>query len=500
MTEIDFAVTTSRPEGIRSDCLIVLIGKGTPLSSSARDLDSHCEGQIQQLIDRGDLLGDAGETAWIHHPQAVRATRLLLVGCGENTPPTNLDLAKGLTAMTTQLINSGCKAAHLMTDSEMDQPLQRWCRLVIKQCTAAHYHYLAPGSPPPAQDRPKLKRITFTVTSRSQANQIRQAITEGSAIAAGTILARTLGNLPANICTPDYLARQAQQLVRNQKQMQSRTLNEAEMKKLGMGALLAVAQGADRPAKMIICEYHGAPKNQPPTVLVGKGVTFDSGGISLKPGARMDEMKFDMCGAAAVLGTLLAVRQLELPLNLIGIIPATENLPSGKATRPGDVVTSMSGTTIEILNTDAEGRLILCDALSYAERFKPDEVIDIATLTGACVVALGKHASGLLSNDDGLATALLAAGEESGDRAWRLPLWSEYQPQLDSNFADLANIGGPEAGTITAACFLSRFVEKQRWAHLDIAGTAWLQGKEKGATGRPVALLVQHLLNKVTSG
>jgi leucyl aminopeptidase len=273
-------------------------------------------------------------------------------------------------------------------------------------------------------------------------------------------------------------------------------LNEAAMKKLGMGALLSVSHGSEEPAKLISMVYSGGRKGDKPVVLVGKGVTFDSGGISLKPGRTMDEMKYDMCGAASVLGTLKACAAMNLPLNVVGVIPTTENLPDGKASKPGDIVTSLSGQTIEVLNTDAEGRLILCDALSYCDKFNPAVVVDIATLTGACVIALGSHATGLLSNDDELADELLAAGQTSGDRAWRMPLWDDYQQQLDSNFADMANIGGREAGTITAACFLSRFTEDYRWAHLDIAGVAWKQGKAKGATGRPVPLLTQFLLDR----
>jgi leucyl aminopeptidase len=273
-------------------------------------------------------------------------------------------------------------------------------------------------------------------------------------------------------------------------------LEEKDMEKLGMGSLLAVARGSEQPAKLIVLEYHGAAKKENPVVLVGKGVTFDTGGISLKPAAEMDEMKFDMSGAGSVLGTLQAVAEMKLPINVVGIIPATENMPGGKATKPGDVVTSLSGQTIEILNTDAEGRLILCDALTYAERYNPKVVIDIATLTGACVIALGNFTTGLMSNDDKLAQELLAAGEQAADRAWQLPLWDEYQDLLRSNFADIANIGGRAAGTITAACFLSRFTKKYRWAHLDIAGTAWKSGKDKGSTGRPVPLLTQFLISQ----
>lgn len=269
------------------------------------------------------------------------------------------------------------------------------------------------------------------------------------------------------------------------------------MKKLGMGSLLSVAQGSKQPAKLITLEYKGAKKSEQPVALVGKGVTFDTGGISLKPPAAMDEMKYDMCGAASVLGTLSAVAELELPINVVGVIPAVENMPGGRATKPGDIFTSLSGQTVEVLNTDAEGRLILCDALTYSRKFKPAVVIDIATLTGACVIALGKHATGLMSNHQPLAADLLAAAEEACDRAWQLPIWDEYQQQLHSNFADMANIGGRDAGTITAACFLSRFTEDYHWAHLDIAGTAWLSGRNKGATGRPVGLLTQYILNRL---
>jgi leucyl aminopeptidase len=310
-------------------------------------------------------------------------------------------------------------------------------------------------------------------------------------------LAKDLGNLAPNICTPAYLAEQAMDMAKTYK-LKVTVLEQKDMENLGMGALLAVARGSRQPPKLIALEYWGGAKKGKPVVLVGKGVTFDTGGISLKPAAEMDEMKYDMCGAATVLGTIHAVAKMGLPVNVVGIIPATENMPGGNATKPGDVVTSMSGQTIEILNTDAEGRLILCDALAYAERYEPESVINIATLTGACVIALGHVASGLLGNDEELAQELLNASERSVDRAWRLPLFDECQEQLKSNFADIANIGGRAAGTITAACFLSRFTKKYRWAHLDIAGTAWKSGKEKGATGRPVPLLTQFLISRAT--
>jgi leucyl aminopeptidase len=276
-------------------------------------------------------------------------------------------------------------------------------------------------------------------------------------------------------------------------------LEKEQMEKLGMGALLSVAKGSREAPKLIIAEYKGANAKQKPVVLVGKGITFDSGGISIKPAATMDEMKFDMCGAASVLGALTACAELQLPIHVIGVIPSCENLPDGAANKPGDIVTSMSGQTIEILNTDAEGRLILCDALTYSERFEPDSVVDVATLTGACVIALGRHASGVMGNHHPLVHELINAGKTSGDRAWELPLWDDYQDQLKSNFADIPNVGGREGGAITAGCFLSRFTKKFNWAHLDIAGTAWLTGKEKGATGRPVPLLTQFLIDRAAS-
>jgi leucyl aminopeptidase len=309
-------------------------------------------------------------------------------------------------------------------------------------------------------------------------------------------VARELGDLPGNICTPTFLANEARKLARTHKTLTAKILSEKQMADLGMGSLLSVSAGSKEPAQLIIMEYKGAAKSQRPHVLVGKGITFDTGGISLKPGGGMDEMKFDMCGAASVFGTMNAIVELEPKINVVAIVAAAENMPSSTATKPGDIVTSMSGKTIEVLNTDAEGRLVLCDALSYAERYKPQSVVDIATLTGACVIALGGHATGLFSNNQQLTEDLLAAGSTSGDRAWQMPLWDDYKKQLKSNFADLANIGGREAGSITAACFLSYFTESYPWAHLDIAGTAWLSGASKGATGRPVPLLTQYLLTQ----
>ena len=350
------------------------------------------------------------------------------------------------------------------------------------------------------EPRRPLRKFIFSVNGRGQLMQGEQAVREGMAISAGIQLAKYLGNLPGNVCTPTYLASEAMKLAVNHDKLKTSILEEKDMEKLGMGSLLSVSLGSREPAKLITMEYSAGEKGQAPIVFVGKGVTFDSGGISLKPGAGMDEMKYDMCGAASVLGVINACAELQLPINLVGIIPTVENMPDGLAIKPGDIVTSMSGQTIEILNTDAEGRLILCDALTYAEKFNPDVVIDIATLTGACVVALGAHPAGLLSNHSPLANDLLSAGQTSGDRCWQLPLWDDYQDQLKSNFADMANIGGKGAGTITAACFLSRFTKKYHWAHLDIAGVAWKSGVDKGATGRPVGLLSQYVLDRLSNG
>jgi leucyl aminopeptidase len=349
------------------------------------------------------------------------------------------------------------------------------------------------STPPKRQ----LKRVSFLLQSRDQMNAAKRATAHGHAIGVGSRLARDLANLPGNICTPSYLADQARALARGKRKLKATVLDEKEMGRLGMGALLSVSRGSRQPAKLIVLEYRGGKADAKPVALVGKGLTFDAGGISIKPSASMDEMKYDMCGGASVLGTIAACVELDLPINLVGVVPSSENLPDGDANKPGDIVTSMSGQTIEILNTDAEGRLILCDALTYAERFKPAAVIDIATLTGACIIALGDQASGLMANDDVLANDLLEAGTECGDRAWRLPLWDEYQPALDSNFADMANIGsGRGAGAITAACFLSRYTKKFKWAHLDIAGVSWLTGSAKGATGRPVPMLTEYLLRR----
>ena len=346
------------------------------------------------------------------------------------------------------------------------------------------------------RQKPSLTKFGIAVADRSERASAERAVTHGEGIVSGMALMRDLANQPANVCTPSYLVRAAKNLAREYRKIRVRALNEAECRRLKMGSFLSVTNGTEEPAYMIVLEYNGAGRGKAPTALIGKGVTFDTGGISLKPPPAMDEMKFDMSGAASVLGTFKAVATLDLPINVVGVVPACENMPSGRATKPGDIVTSMSGQTIEVLNTDAEGRLILCDAITYSRRFKPDVVIDIATLTGACVIALGNHLSGLFSNDNELARALEDAGKRADDRAWPLPVGEEYSEELKSNFADFANVAGREGGAITAACFLAKFTDGLRWAHLDVAGTAYQGGSHKGSTGRPVPLLVDYLLNK----
>jgi leucyl aminopeptidase len=344
-----------------------------------------------------------------------------------------------------------------------------------------------------SQKKPPAPALAHVTLPLGPTAELEQALAESVATAEGAELARTLGNLPPNICTPAYLADEAKKLARQFK-LGVEVLERRDMEKLGMGALLAVTQGSHQPPKLIVLRYEGAAKGRKPVVLVGKGITFDTGGISIKPAGEMDEMKFDMSGAGSVLGALRALAGMRAPVNVIGVVPACENMPGGHATRPGDIVKSLSGQTVEILNTDAEGRLILCDALTYAERFNPEVVVDIATLTGACVIALGHVASGLFANDQKLADELRDAADDAWDRVWQMPLWDDYQEQLRSNFADFANIGGRPGGAITAACYLSRFTRKMRWAHLDVAGTAWKSGREKGSTARPVPLLVRFVM------
>ncbi|MCG6898761.1 MAG: leucyl aminopeptidase [Gammaproteobacteria bacterium] len=494
-----FNVTTETPANIKTGCVILGVYERRILSSAAAQFDQATDGMLKKILKNGDMDGSSGQTLILHHPAGAKCDRVLLVGCGKADKFNSRGYQQAVLCAAQAVNASGASDAvsYLAVLEVPERTIYQKVRTLVEGACSAAY---TPDALKSKKDNPvqPIRRLTVAVDAQDMASA-RKALVDGEAIARGVELARTLGDLPGNICTPSYLAKAARELGRSSDKLKVSVMDEASMEKLGMGSLLSVARGSRQPAKLITLKYNGGKTGEKPFILVGKGVTFDSGGISIKPGAAMDEMKYDMCGAASVLGTLKACIAMKIPLNVVGIIPTTENLPDGNASKPGDIVTSMSGQTIEILNTDAEGRLILCDALTYCERFKPAVVIDIATLTGACVIALGSHAAGLLSNDDKLADELLEAGEAAGDRAWHLPLWEDYQQQLKSNFADMANIGGREAGTITAACFLARFTEKFRWAHLDIAGVAWKGGDEKGATGRPVSLLTQFLLDRSAS-
>ncbi|MDT8427181.1 MAG: leucyl aminopeptidase [Pseudomonadales bacterium] len=489
-----YLLQSTSPAKKSVDCLSVAVWSKNRVDTEDSDLPAEALAPIQAILRNGDLSDKPGETLLVHAPAGINARRLLLVSCGQPDAFDARAFRKAVRAALGTLLKSGSKEVVLaLPVTRIKDRDAAWglTQLVI-ECETAAYRYAETKSRKP--ESPALRTVSLKPPAGLARKQAQLAVTAGESIAAGITLARHLGNLPGNLCTPVYLAQQAAALGRKYPKLKTSILDEKQMKKLGMGSLLSVAAGSQHEARLAVMEYKGSARaGSRPYVLVGKGITFDTGGISLKPGAGMDEMKFDMCGAASVLGVMNAVAQLQLPINVVGVIATAENMPGPTATKPGDIVTSMSGQTIEILNTDAEGRLVLCDALSYVERFKPKTVIDIATLTGAAVATFGEHVSALLSNNDALATELLSSGQNVLDPAWQLPLWDEYQSLLDSNFADIANIGGPKAGTITAACFLSRFTAKYHWAHLDIAGTAWLSGTQKGATGRPVALLVEYL-------
>jgi len=497
---MEYTVKSGDPEKQRSACVVVGVFEGRKLSPSARRLDEATQGSLTAILRRGDLEGKTGQTLLLHNPASLLCERLLLIGCGKEKDFHEGRYRETFTKMAKTLADTGAtEAVVYLTELEVKGRDIAWkLRHAVESVEMALYKFDRLKSHKAEKKRP-LRKLILTVGKRSELTAGETAVQQGLAISTGMHLARDLGNLPGNICTPSYLADQAREL-EHQYGVKTTVLEREDMEKLGMGALLSVSRGSRQPPKLITIEYKGGKDDEPPVALVGKGLTFDAGGISIKPAAAMDEMKYDMCGGATVLGVIKACAELKLPINVVGVIPSSENLPDGDANKPGDIVTSMSGQTIEILNTDAEGRLILCDALTYTERFHPVAVVDIATLTGACVIALGAHASGLLANNDQLARDLLNAGKYAHDRAWQLPLWDDYQKQLDSNFADMANIGGREGGTITAACFLARYAKKFKWAHLDIAGTAWLGGKAKGGTGRPVPLLTTWLIQRSEAG
>jgi len=480
-----------------TQCLVLGVFDKHQLVGPADLIDKASGGYLGHILAKGDLGRDIGNTLLLYGLTGVSCERLLLVGCGKREDFDRRAYAKALTAAVTLLDKTRTTAA-LCAMPELSVKgldLYRRVRDAVTTCADRVYRFDETKSEKKPLEYP-LEAFDCWVANAGDREIAERAARHGAAIALGMDLAKDLGNLPGNICTPAYLAEKALTMAQEHARLQVEVLEEEDMENLKMGALLSVSRGSEQPAKLIVMKYAGGNEGQKPVVLVGKGLTFDAGGISIKPAAEMDEMKYDMCGGASVLGTMKAALALDLPINLIGVVPASENLPDGRANKPGDIVTSMSGQTIEILNTDAEGRLILCDALTYCKDFEPDLVLDMATLTGACVVALGKHPCGLFTENEQLAAEILKAGEAAGDRAWRLPLWDDYQEDLDSNFADMANIGPRWGGAITAACFLSRYTKDYTWAHLDIAGIAWRTGKEKGATGRPVALLTEILLGR----
>ncbi|MEQ5808914.1 leucyl aminopeptidase [Alteromonas sp. NFXS44] len=494
---MEFSVKSGSPEKQRSACIVVGVFEPRRLTAVAEQLDEISEGYISNLLRRGDLEGKAGQMLLLHHVPNVLSERVLLVGCGKERELDERQY-KQIIAKTIKTLNEtgSMEAVCFLTELHVKGRDTYWkVRQAVEATQDSLYTFLQLKTKKGEPRRP-LRKIVLNVPTRRELTVGERAIEHGLAISKGAALTKDVANMPPNICNPAYLWEQAQSLAENYDSISAEVVNEAMMAELGMNSYLAVGRGSENESMMSIITHKGGPDDQAPIVLVGKGLTFDSGGISIKPGEGMDEMKYDMGGAAGVLGTMQTVAELNLPVNVIGVLAGCENMPDGKSYRPGDILTTMSGQTVEVLNTDAEGRLVLCDALTYVERFEPELVIDVATLTGAVIVALGNHATGLMSTHNPLAHELMNAGDQSSDRAWRLPVWDEYQDQLESPFADFTNLGGRAAGSITAACFLSRFTKKYNWAHMDIAGTAWRSGKNKGATGRPVPMLSQFLMNR----
>jgi leucyl aminopeptidase len=492
--QFSLVAASTSPETVDTPCLVVGVYENGLLTSAAARVDGAAEGAIKRQVESGDVNGKAGSVSVLFAPAGVAARRVLVVGLGAQKSfdaarfqKVNLEAVRALGKLPVD------SAVSFLTEVEVPGRDAAWrVRTAALAADHAAYRYTATFKPREKSAQPELKSVAFAAGDEAQSG-LDQAV----AIAEGVRFARELANLPPNICTPSYIAARAQAFAEASEGVSCRVLDHEEMEKLGFGSLLAVGRGSTNKPRLIALEYKGGTAGDKPYAFVGKGITFDSGGLSLKPGAGMEEMKFDMGGAAGVLGAFVAAVNMGLKLNLVCVVPSAENMPDGDSYRPSDVLTSLSGLTIEVLNTDAEGRLILCDALTWtAQTYQPKAIVDAATLTGACVVALGKHATGLMSKHDDLAAELLGAGEQTLDRAWRLPLWDDYQVQLESGFADVANIGGKSAGAITAACFLSRFTEGQRWAHLDIAGTAWDEGRKGLATGRPVPLLAQWLIDR----
>lgn len=501
---LKFQVKTLDLTKTASDCAVVLYFDKRKLSPAAKSIDTATGGAVRKLLALEQASGKAEEAFLLRTPTGIKAKRVLLIGAGD---PKSLDdrAVKSLIHTIGRHLKSIAGGqAHLDLEPlstkthTLDWLLQHSAQWLLNQTYSFTSYKSKPrkgASGADAKSKPTINRITFTTAKESRA--LTQAVKIGSSIALGMQFTRDLGNTPGNVCHPSYLAAQARKLAGKSKKMSCKVIDEKELKAMGAGAFCAVSQGSKQSGKLILLHYKGAKqRTAAPYTFVGKGITFDTGGISLKPGAGMEEMKYDMCGAATVLGLMQVVDALALPINVTGVIATAENMPAGDATRPGDIVTTLAGKTVEIINTDAEGRLVLCDALTYVDRFKPKIVVDIATLTGACIVALGHHYTGMVANDQPLAKNLLAAGDYCTDYAWQLPLTAEYTKQLDNKFADLSNIGGRSAGTITAGAFLAEFTKDYQWAHLDIAGTAWNSGgADKGATGRPVPLLANYLIS-----
>ena len=492
-----FETWSTGVEAANADCVVVGVFEDSELGTAAKALDRALEGALSKILSPGDFPGRAGETMLLGALPRFAGRRVLLSGLGPRKSFGRRAWRKALAAAVAALGRTGVRAAALALDrppaEELDDYYYGRAVAEITGSTLYRINDLKTGKKPKP---PALARVLAGPVARAGARAVTRGLKHGNAIAQAAAVQRNLGNLPGNVCTPRYLAQQARGLARKYRSLRVRVLDEAAMRREKMNCLLAVAQGSAEPPRLIVIEHRGARPGRAPVVLVGKGVTFDAGGISLKPPADMDEMKYDMSGAAAVIAALSFAADVALPLNVVGIVGAVENMPDGKAVKPGDIITSSSGQTVEILNTDAEGRLVLGDALHYARRFKPAAVVDMATLTGACVIALGHHHSGAFGNDEALVRELVEAGLRADDRAWPLPLTEEYAEQLKSNFADFANIGGRAAGAITAAAFLGKFTRGLSWAHLDIAGTAWQSGANKGSTGRPTPLLADFLLRR----
>ena len=490
-----FSLSSTAPAAQRHSSLIIGMFEDGTLTESAAEVDKASSGLLRKLFKQGQCPGKLGTATTLYSLAGTSLEHVVVVGCGKNQPLSAGNFRKVVAAAIKALATTTTQTLVCLTELAVEQQNLAWN---IKQIVEISSQALYQFNPFKSQKEPN-SLIEIRIRTAKINDKTKTALAQGISIAEAVTYTKNIANLPSNICTPSYLAKEAKTLAAAHRTMKVQILEEADMRKLGMGALLAVAKGSAEKPKLICLHYNGTSKKQAPVVLVGKGITFDTGGVSLKTADGMVGMKYDMCGAATVLGTLKAAAQLKLPINLLGILASAENMPSGTACKPEDIVTSLSGQTIEILNTDAEGRLVLCDALTYCERFKPEVVIDIATLTGAVLVALGTHASALLANHQPLAQDLLIAADKSYDRLWQMPLWDDYQEQLKSPFADMANVGGRFAGVITAACFLSRFTKKFHWAHLDVAGTAAMMmgTQERMATGRPVPLLVQYLIDKV---